>query len=243
MKQQLLILLGLVLLSAAQLRAETPIVTAESTKADPLTVPYRAETITIDGQGTDSVWKDVPALTHFKYYWNPETPPKTELRLFYNDTDLCFLYTVEDSDVVCHPMISEEMDIADEDRIEFGLSPEDPLAPYYFFEIDSMGRVLDYESRYYRHFDDTWDFDGLQVLGRRTETGYQVEGTFSLQGLRDLGVIRPDGKFLAGFFRGEYISLNDDDKNHKWISWVYSETAHADFHIHSAFGTVQLEPK
>ena len=232
---------ALLALIAAAAPARAQVLTAEATARNPLMIPYVDCHADIDGYALEEVWKEIPPLTAFRYHWDDEEPPKTELRLFHNGTDLYFLYTVEDDDVVSRNVINDEMDVADEDRIEFGLSPEDSTAPYYFFEIDSQGRVLDYETRYYRHFDTTWDSNSLEVLGRTTETGYEVEGKFSLQELRDLGVLTSDGKMRLGCFRGEYVSGKSSDDNHKWISWVDPQTAVPDFHVRSAFGVARLE--
>ena len=199
--------------------------------------------IQINGEGCEEAWKSALVLNHFKPYWNPQDPQKTELRLFSNGKALCFLYTVEDSEVVRRSVINEEMDIADEDRVVFGFSPEDHLAPYYFFEIDSKGRVLDYEAKYYRHFDESWDCDGLEVFAKDTDHGYTVEGKFPLDSLRTMNVLRPDGTLLAGFFRGDYVKDGDDDSNHVWISWIYPQTKDPDLHIRSAFGTLRIEDK
>ncbi|MGI5831976.1 MAG: carbohydrate-binding family 9-like protein [Thermoguttaceae bacterium] len=223
--------------------AETPIITAASSAADPLVIPYIDASANIDAMGEDEVWNKIAPLTSFRYYWDPEEPPKTELRLFHDGTHLYFLYTVEDDEVITHPVINEEMDIASEDRIELGFSSEDASAPYYFFEIDPVGRVLDYEGRFYRKFNPGWDSRSLEVLGRLTEIGYEVEGKFELAELRELGVLRPDGKMRVGFFRGEYFSGSSEDDNHKWISWIYSGSAQPDFHLHSAFGTARIETR
>ena len=56
-------------------------------------------------------------MTSFRYYWDPEEPPKTELRLFDDGTHLYFLYTVGTTRS-SPAVINEEMDIASEDRIE-----------------------------------------------------------------------------------------------------------------------------
>lgn len=226
----------------ASARGGEPIATAVSSAARPLTVPKLDAEIRIDGVGDDPAWSNAAALDHFKLYWNSETPQKTELRLFHNGRDLCFLYSVSDDDIIRETMIDEEMDIADEDRVEFGFSPEDVSLPYYFFEIDSIGRVLDYESRYYRYFDETWDSDGLEVFGRPGDGGYVVEGKFALDELRRLSVLNSDGTMRAGFFRGDYFTASDPEKNHVWISWIYSQTESPDFHIRSAFGKIRLAP-
>lgn len=243
MKQKLRTILipALLALIAAAAPARAQVLTAEATARNPLVIPYVDCSAEIDARALEDVWKQIPPLTEFRYYWDSEEPPKTELRLFHNGTDLYFLYTVEDDDVVCRRVINEEMDIADEDRVEFGLSPEDSTAPYYFFEIDPLGRVLDYETRYYRHFDPAWDSLSLEVLGRTTETGYEVEGKFSLRELRDLDVLTSDGKMRLGCFRGEYVSDKPSDENYKWISWIHPQTAVPDFHIRSAFGVARLE--
>lgn len=235
----LLLAAGLFLLSPAPVPAQ--VLTAEATALNPLRIPYVDCDAEIDGRGLEEVWEQIPPLTAFRGYWDGEEQPKTELRLFHNGEFLFFLYTVEDNDVVCSHVISEEMDIAKEDRIEFGMRPEDSTAPYYFFEIDSQGRVLDYETRAYRHFDPSWDSNSLEVLGRPTETGYEVEGKFALQELRDLGVLTSDGKIRLGCFRGEYFSDKPGDENCKWISWIHPQTAVPDFHVRSAFGVARLE--
>ncbi|MBO7726140.1 MAG: carbohydrate-binding family 9-like protein [Thermoguttaceae bacterium] len=235
------LLAAAVLFLAASAPVSAQVLTSEATALNPLVIPYVDCRADLDGQMLEEVWKQIPPLTAFRYYWDDEEPPKTELRLFHNGVDLYFLYTVEDHDVVSRRIINEEMDIADEDRIEFGMSPEDSTAPYYFFEIDTRGRVLDYETRYYRHFDPTWDSNSLEVFGRTTETGYEVEGKFSLEELRALGVLTSEGKMRLGCFRGEYASDAPTDVNYKWISWIHPQTAVPDFHVRSAFGTARLE--
>ena len=235
----ILLTAALFLLPAAPVPAQ--VLTAEATALNPLKIPFVDCEAEIDGRGLEEVWKQIPPLTAFHYYWDSEEPPKTELRLFHNGVYLFFLYTVEDSDIVCSRVINEEMDIAKEDRIEFGMRPEDSTVPYYFFEIDPQGRVLDYETRAYRHFDPSWDSNSLEVLGRPTEAGYEVEGKFALRELRDLDVLTSDGKMRLGCFRGEYVSDRPDDENYKWISWVHPQTAVPDFHVRSAFGVVRLE--
>ena len=78
----LLLTAALFLLSPAPLPAQ--VLTAEATAFNPLKIPYVGCDAEIDGRGLEDVWQQIPPLTAFRYYWDSEEPPKTELRLFHN---------------------------------------------------------------------------------------------------------------------------------------------------------------
>ncbi len=199
------------------------------------------EDIKIDGNINDSVWKKVNPITRFRMHWNQdEIMQKTSLRLYHNGKKLFFIYVVEDSEVVVEDKIVKEMDIANEDRVEFIFDTDKKMETYYCFEIDWKGRVLDYKAKYFRKFDDTWNMPGLEVAGSRTKNGYIVEGAFDLDYLRKLNVLKKDGTMRMGFFRADFRKDQQGELVHRWISWVDSQTDEPEFHVPSSLGTVKL---
>src|SRR5690606_25365312 len=126
--------------------------------------------------------------------------------------------------------------VAKGDRVEIFFSTDLDLESYYCLEIRPDGKVLDYKASYYRNFDETWDFEGLQVGTKINDSGYTVEGRIPLSTLRDLGMVVEEQFFYLGLFRAEFSSSGSGAPEEKWISWMTPESAEADFHIPTAFG-------
>jgi hypothetical protein len=106
--------------------------------------------------------------------------------------------------------------------------------------MDPMGRVLDYKAVFYRIFDYEWTWPGshqLNVKSAFTASGYIVEGSITLDSLRELGLLNGN-EIQAGLYRGECLSLRDHE--FAWISWVKPSSDRPDFHIPSSFGVIRL---
>ena len=73
----------------------------------------------------------------------------------------------------------------------------------------------------------------------RTKDGYNVEVAIRKESLVKLGLLK-NNKLEAGLFRGECVSLEGDQANMSWISWLKPTSETPDFHIPSAFGTLVL---
>ncbi len=149
----------------------------------------------------------------------------TVFRCFSDTDNFYFFYEVTDSTITCVPEFSCESDVENEDRVEIFFSPTEDMEIYYCAEIDPLGRVLDYSSRYYRDMDYSWDFETLNLFGKLTETGYIVAGKISRAELRTLNVDL-EGGFYMGVFRADYrpdLSVN-------WYSSVSTDDKSPDFH-------------
>ena len=107
---------------------------------------------------------------------------------------------------------------------------------YYGVEIDPQGRVHDYSIEYYRHFDGTWNLEGLDSAGVATDDGYIVEGKVPMASLQDLDLIH-DNVMRAGVYRAEFsLPAEDGELVQEWISWIDPKTEAPDYHVDSSFG-------
>ena len=200
---------------------------------------------TIDAKLDDEVWKDVSDISGgFHFPWDTKEAPLTKFQGYHDGTDFYFCFEVTDENVVTQEeWKDDESTVDNEDRVELffaGGSVDKPttsgMEKYYGVEIDPQGRVHDYSIEYYRHFDGTWDLEGLETKGAATENGYIVEGKVPLKSLEDLKLIR-NNVMRAGVYRAEFSTQeNSDELLMEWISWVDPKTEAPDFHVDSSFG-------
>jgi hypothetical protein len=188
-------------------------------------------------------WNKALELNSFTYPWLPDNPPETRFRALWDKDNFYFRFDVVDSKILTFQQTNHKMEVVDSDRVEIFFRKDDQLAPYYCLEMYPHGRVLDYKAHYYRQFDFEWAWPGrehLDVQSALTASGYYVEGSISLESLKQLGLLR-NNELQAGLFRGQCVQLPDPESEFKWISWVQPDSDHPDFHIPSAFGKVILE--
>lgn len=200
----------------------------------------------IDAALNDEVWADVPSISGgFHFPWDTKEAPLTVFKGYHDGTDFYFCFEVTDSEVVTEEeWKDDESTVDNEDRVELffaGGSVDKPtpdgMEKYYGIEVDPKGRVHDYSIEYYRHFDGTWNLEGLETKGVTTDTGYIVEGKVPLKSLEDLNLIR-DNVMRTGVYRAEFSKENSGDEEliMEWISWVDPKTEAPDFHVDSSFG-------
>ena len=204
-------------------------------------VPAVKRAIKLDGS-VDRTWSGIPKHTkEFTCPWEKEPVPATTLRMCHDEKKLYFLYEVEDKQVISVGEMTDEIAAAKGDRVEIFLATPDESANYYCFEMDAVGRVLDYEAKIYRKFNYPWKSDWLKSKAVRTAKGYRVEGEIDLDAMRKLNILQKDGSFLAGFFRAEYYTDAAGKTVPRWITWKHPGTEKADFHVWGAFGKIELD--
>lgn len=231
MKPFLPLFFSLVILAAFDLFADAP---------KTLDVPRRDANPLIDGRPDDAVWATVPVTTDFGYPWRKDAPQKTSLRIFYNDSDLCLLFEVEDATPVFKADQRQEMDIAEEDRVEVYFAADSKMKDYYSIEMSPTGLALDYRCSFHRKFDFTWRFPGLALAGEKRPDGYTVEATYPLAALKRLGVLKEDGTILTGFYRADFEKDDAGKIVEKWISWINPGKPEEDFHVPETLGQLRL---
>lgn len=151
------------------------------------------------------------------------------------------MFDVSDPAVYIHVEKNDKSEVAASSRAEIFFRSDDRLDPYYCLEIDPLGRVLDYEGTYHRHFNEKWSWpkDHLIVKTNRRDDGYTLEFAISKVSLEKLGLLK-EGTLQAGIFRADCVRTSGETE-FKWISWENPDSKTPDFHIPSSFGLLQLE--
>ena len=229
-----------------------------------LTYPVRylpRAKILVDGRADEPDW----ALTHvenrFVFPWKQAVAPLTEFRALYDDAFLYFTFRVHDEDVVVLDTLRDKQDVVLEDRVEMFFSRDEQMSEYYAIEVDPLGRTYDYRGAYYRQFDPTWAWPGLETKGTLREQGYEVEGRMPLASFESFGFSRsrPGVKIRCGLYRAEFSHdrsgrpVVQQDSMHTqgrraaspppiedWISWIDPGTPQPDFHVPSSLGWLQF---
>ncbi|MDD3049105.1 MAG: sugar-binding protein [Bacilli bacterium] len=208
-------------------------------------VVKRSDQAIIDGVIEEKVYADINAISGgFHFPWEHKEAPFTSFKGYSDGTNFYFNFEVKDEDIlVDEDWKKDESTVDNEDRVELFFAggsinkpSTDGMKLYYGIEIDSKGRVHDYSIEYYRHFDGTWNLEGLETKATTTETGYVVEGKIPLKSLQDLDLIH-NNMMRVGIYRAEFSkNANAKEPKMEWISWVDPKTEAPDFHVDSSFG-------
>jgi len=198
--------------------------------------------IELTGQGADSQWDKANELTDFKYPWRPESAPKTVFKALYNETHFYFLYRATDPEIITKAGALAEKAALNSDRVELFFKGKSDADPYYSLELDALARILDTKAKFGQKvdFDWNWPANELIVKAKIDDDGYWVEGSISLQSMRDLGIYHDDGILRTGLYRAEYITNGNGKTSPKWISWIDPNTPTPNFHTPSSFGILEL---
>ncbi len=216
----------------------------------------------IGGVAAEGIWERAARENRFAFPWKQAAGPWTEFRALYDDAFLYFTFRVVDEDIVLLDTLGDKQDVVLEDRVEMFFSRDDLMSEYYAIEIDPLGRTYDYRGRYYRQFDPTWNWPGLETRGTLREQGYVVEGRMPLASFETLGFprLRPGVQIRCGLYRAEFshdrsgepavqrASLQNCELRSKglppleeWMAWVDPQTAEPDFHVPASLGWLTFE--
>lgn len=189
----------------------------------------------------DPDWKEADVLTRFSYPWEDATPPETSFQAMYDDDKFYFRYEVTDLHMLTYVDTNDKMEVVNSERVEIFFRVDEKLETYYCLEMDPLGRVLDYKAHFYRNmeFDWEWPANALNVNTQRTEKGYRLDGSITLESLKNLGILKGN-KMVAGLYRGHCVKLEGTNADLRWISWIDPKTPEPDFHVASSFGIIQF---
>jgi hypothetical protein len=199
------------------------------------------EEVIVTGKGDNKLWEKANKLTEFEYPWENKRSTTTSFKALHNKNWLYCLFEVQDPDIKVYVVKNDKLEAVNSDRVEIFFRKDERLTPYYCLELDANGRVLDYEAEYHRKFNPGWSWpaENLKVKAIRTKNGYNVEVAIQKESLIKLGLLK-NNKIEAGLFRAECLSLEGDQANMSWISWLKPTSETLDFHIPSSFGTLIL---
>ena len=207
---------------------------------------YQAKHITeildISKGSTQIPWEKAEVLTDFCNPWDTKRKFDTTFRALHDQKHFFFRFEVKDDSIYIDEKSDDYESIGASDRMELFFRKDSSLAPYYCMEIDPKARVMDFKAWPNKDFDFDWGFpqEHLQVKSQIIDEGYWVEGTISLDVLKDLHLLKNDS-LETGIFRAKFVKFEDKSYKPVWITWVNPETKTPDFHTASSFGLVKLE--
>lgn len=195
----------------------------------------------IDGKGDDLCWKKMKPITDFVYPWRKDKPEKTTLKVCHDEKNLYLFFEVEDRTPVFKKRQNNELDVAEEDRVEVYFAADRRMASYYSIEMSPTGLPLDYKCTFHRKFDFTWNMPDLLLKGEiNRPNGYTVEAAYSLDALKKMGVLKENNRILTGFYRADFERDASGKIIEKWISWIDPQLKEEDFHVPETLGELYL---
>ncbi|WP_254527026.1 MULTISPECIES: sugar-binding protein [unclassified Sphingobacterium] len=204
-------------------------------------IPFKKNHSTsIDGNLTD--WnnqRNLFTVDQFISPWGNQNFGKTIFKAFHDGSYFYFYFDIKDNKVV-EKKFEKEEDVGRGDRGEIFLSVDLGLKEYYCFEISPSAKVLDYRASHYRKFDYGWDLESLEVKSKIKPDGYILEGKIPMDFIKSIMDSSSGQSVYLSLFRGEFDSLEWNEKSINWISWIRPTSIKPDFHIPSAFKKVQF---
>jgi hypothetical protein len=191
--------------------------------------------IIIDGLNKKGEWESIDSIAGFSAPWSSIGYDQTVFKCFCSNTFFYFYFDVIDNTIITYNF-EEELTVAKEDRVELFFSAKSDLSKYYCIEMDPLGRKLDYSAQFYRKFEETWNFNQVDIAARITPDGYVVEGRIPLSELENLGIKE---SFYLGIFRADFTGKRTDEVN--WYSWIDPKCSAPDFHIPTALGKCSMK--
>ncbi|MBI3191614.1 MAG: carbohydrate-binding family 9-like protein, partial [Pedosphaera parvula] len=209
-----------------------------------LAVPFAASDLTLDGQLSESCYRESVPVESVWVAGKPDRkPPRTRAWLFWNDERLLCAFDCEDAGLVAAPKSASESDVDGQDRVELFLWSGRERDAYYCVEIGALGALHDYRAPFYRQFDSAWALDGLRYAVARTATGYSVEAEIPRAAMEQMGFRpKPRAKLRGGLFRADF-SASDPKAEPAWITWVDARESKPDFHVAASFGELVPAPE
>lgn len=196
------------------------------------------ERIVVDGKRIESAWSQADSITTFINPWDSSVSPSTSFLILRDGINLYFYFHVNDEDIVLKTEFSGERDVEKEDRVEIFLSADKDMNDYYCFEIDPLGRVLDYKAYFYRQFNFDWDIPFNFVVATQVHPdGYSVEGSIPLEFIQ---TITSNKKIYFGVYRAEF-SKQGDSVIENWLTWIDPKVKFPDFHVPASLGRMILK--
>ena len=217
--------------------------------------------IALDGRAEEPAWAQANLETHFVFPWRQLSAPATKFRALWDDEYFYFNFRITDADIVVLEDLQDPRDQVFEDRVEMYLCRDERMMDMYCVEIDSRGRVFDYHASYYRQFDPSWDFAGLETKASPKSGGYEIEGRIPLKSLAALGFppVHAGLKIRCGLYRAEFShdrsgrrveqqatahnlgrKIEGPPPIEEWISWVDPKISEPEFHVPATLGWLEF---
>ena len=117
----------------------------------------------ITGLAEASPWYNANELTHFVSPWDDKPIKPITFKALYDETYLYFSFVVLDDSIYIQLNDDSKESIAQSDRVELFLRPDESLSPYYCLEIDTQPRIMDFKAMPNRDFDLKWNWPKYEI--------------------------------------------------------------------------------
>jgi hypothetical protein len=193
----------------------------------------------ISGKGENDIWNQAMVLNDFCSPWDSEKPSKIIFKGLWDQEKFYFNFTVFDSEIHIKKEDNSFESIGNSDRVELFFRSDISMFPYYCLEIDTSARIMDFKAYPNKNFDFNWNWPKKDIIVKSSvnENSFIVEGSISIQSLKDLNLIK-NNKMETGIFRAKYFLNKPGCFEPVWITWVDPKTKTPNFHIASSFGTL-----
>lgn len=201
------------------------------------------EKLKITGKGDSILWKDAVILSDFSSPWTTETPSKIEFKALWDKNHLFFCFKVYDTNIHIDKKDNSVYSIGNSDRVELFFRPDQTLNPYYCLEIDTQARIMDFIAYPNKKFNYNWNWpeNDIEVKASKDENSFTVEGAISIASLKKFHLIKED-KIETGIFRAKYNTVDSNNFEPTWITWINPKTETPNFHTPTSFGILHLMP-
>lgn len=198
--------------------------------------------LTISGNGDDTVWDNAQILTDFCSPWNNKKGTEITFKALWDRENLFFNFTVLDTEIHIEKKDDSFESIGNSDRVELFFRSNDALNPYYYLEIDTSGRIMDFIAYPNKNFDFNWNWpkNDLVVKSSAKANSFIVEGSISIESLKSFNLVK-NNRLETGVFRAKYIKTQNECFEPNWITWINPNTETPNFHIASSFGVFILK--
>lgn len=199
-------------------------------------------TLLIPRRSDKPEWTSLPVLCELHYPWDEDsTLAKTHFKAYHTGEDLHFQFTAYADKLHIYRKVNDKLEVRFSERVELFFREDADLRNYYCLEMDPALRVLDYQAKHYREFNRDWQWpESLNLVCRSQADAYLLSGRISIKTLTALKLLR--GNVLeAGIYRGHVLSLQGEEADIRWSSWLKPDAVEPDFHIPSSFGKWVLD--
>jgi len=187
-------------------------------------------------------WTSLAVLCQLQYPWDEDSQlAKTHFKAYHTGKYLHFQFSAFTDQVLIYRKVNDKLEVRFSERVELFFREDPSMKNYYCLEMDPALRVLDYHAQHYRQFNRAWQWpDNLNLVCHSQADAYILSGKIKLQTLSELKLLK-DNVLEAGVYRGHVLSLQGEEADIRWSTWVKPEAEKPDFHIPSSFGQWLLE--
>ena len=187
-------------------------------------------------------WDNAIILTDFCSPWSTRKGTEITFKALWDREKLFFNFTVLDTEIHIEKKDESIESIGNSDRVELFFRTDNTMNPYYCLEIDTSGRVMDFIAYPNKDFNFNWNWpkDHLAVKSTVNANSFTVEGSISIESLKNLNLIQ-NNRIEIGVFRAKYTKRQNGCFEPNWITWVDPKTESPNFHTASSFGVFVLK--